>query len=169
MVSRRSKSFALIKALIPKLKPVERKELVVLINAGEDATAVSNASAETCALYSVMQLHLHKIHGRKQMPFHMLSPRVAGKLRRLQENLDGHLRRFMQGTGDRITRALKIKFYMLYCEVTAEAIVKNPDVPLSLNTLVNWEDRFLGLLDDSYPGYLVAGMLPLVLRALQRR
>ncbi|MDJ0953452.1 MAG: hypothetical protein QNJ81_07215 [Acidimicrobiia bacterium] len=167
-MAKQTKNFALVKALIPKLSPTERKELVVLITAGEEAN--TNARDELSSqLYPVIQRHLHKLQGKKPMPFNLLPYKTRAKVRTLQEQLDADLRRMMKGSGARMSRGMKVKFYMMYCEITSEAIIKNPDVPLSLSTLLNWRDRFLGLLDDAYPGYTSVGLIHVVMESINKR
>jgi hypothetical protein len=59
-------------------------------------------------------------------------------------------------------RNFTIGVYHLYCRLVVEYLRKN-NIPVALKTCLQHTDKFLGMVDDSFPGYIKAGTIRLVI------
>lgn len=73
---------------------------------------------------------------------------------------------------EKVEVAVRSLVYRLFADILVEHAVyaaKKAEVPLSVKFLVNCSVNLPGLVENAFPGYLAAGLLPVVAKRLARR
>lgn len=65
-------------------------------------------------------------------------------------------------TDKKMQRNFVVGVYHLYCELTVQYLQKC-GVPVSLKSVLQHADKFVGLVDASFPGYVAAGTIRIVI------
>lgn len=65
-------------------------------------------------------------------------------------------------TDKRMQRNFVVGVYHLYCELTVQYL-KKCSVPVSLKSVLQHADKFVGLVDESFPGYVASGTIRIVI------
>lgn len=163
-----NKPFDVIVGLLPLLSHDEKYKLLALLNDVRKSQLVDRYKASvsvTSDLYDCMADFLYKVHHTKKLPYNIFkerSQKLCKRLDALEESLNEYLDNIIEDAGRAVLPSKKIlrkKFYKLYCHIVGTALIKAPGIPLAFTTFINWGDRFPGLLDASFPGYVQSGLI----------
>ena len=111
--------------------------------------------AEDYLLYEKISSALSKLITAPVMPFNTFKrQKKYAKFLELVEYLDNYADQVCQ---KKTTRYQKTKFYRLYISLVADEIINRTEAPLCMSTIMNNYERFPGLLENAFPGYLESG------------
>lgn len=166
-----SEAYQTVVQTLPTLTQAERKALFSVLRK-LDSSLQTHAAKETRrelyrwtpSLYSVLAKRLKLNHKQVAPDVNLLPEATIKAVNKLAVDLDVDLRAVANNEGVRITPRDRGKWYQLYVRITANYL-QYREVPVSLRTLCQNYDKFLSLLDLTFPQYMSTGLfIKLVLR-----
>jgi len=150
-----------IKQLLIKLTAQELREIELLAEQYRSRKGLGKIRAEDELLYSTLIEVLSYKTKSVYSPFPIFKKNQINLFKKFKDvslELDFWIKKHFPN----VTRTQKRRLYTIFVELVVDFIDAGP-VPLGVKTVINSFQYLPGLIDKSFPGYLEAGVLELLL------
>lgn len=151
-----------IEKLITKMTKNDLLELKtridLLLQLSQEHDKDLKSDSDISLLYRSLIGRVALITGNALPPLHVLKTRNEKVHKRIRD-LKTFLNMWLWSILDyEPSRMQKVQLYLMYAKLTSKFLNAIPGAPITLRSLLNCKDRFPDVFENSFPGYIEAGL-----------